>query len=80
MPPSTLSESTATAQVGDNGASTGTGLRPRNRRVGQMNRWSRTFHVYVSMGCMLIVAFFALTGLTLNHPSWTRVADRHRAR
>lgn len=36
-----------------------------------MNRWSRTFHVYVSMGCMLIVAFFAITGLTLNHPTWT---------
>jgi len=45
--------------------------RGRGRRVGQLNRWSRTFHVYVSMGCMLIVAFFAVTGLTLNHPSWT---------
>jgi hypothetical protein len=45
--------------------------RPRGRRSGQMNRWSRTFHVYVSMGCMLIVAFFAATGRTLNHPSWS---------
>src|SRR6476659_6321321 len=45
--------------------------RGRGRRTGQMNRWSRTFHVYVSMGCMLVVAFFAITGLTLNHPSWT---------
>ena len=31
----------------------------------------RTFHVYVSMGSMLIVAFFAFTGLTLNHPDWS---------
>jgi hypothetical protein len=31
----------------------------------------RTFHVYVSMICMLIVAFFAITGLTLNHPTWS---------
>jgi uncharacterized protein len=45
--------------------------RGRGRRAGQLNRWSRTFHVYVSMGCMLIVAFFALTGLTLNHPTWS---------
>lgn len=31
----------------------------------------RTFHVYVSMISMLIVAFFAFTGLTLNHPTWS---------
>lgn len=43
----------------------------RRRRSAQVNRWSRTFHVYVSMGCMLVVAFFALTGLTLNHPTWS---------
>lgn len=47
------------------------GRAPRSRRSGQLNRWSRTFHVYTSMGCMLIVAFFAFTGLTLNHPSWS---------
>lgn len=45
--------------------------RARGRRAGQLNRWSRTFHVYVSMACMLIVGFFAATGLTLNHPTWT---------
>ena len=44
---------------------------PRSRRSGQWNRWSRLFHVYVSMACMLIVGFFAITGLTLNHPTWT---------
>ena len=31
----------------------------------------RTIHVYVSMASMLIVAFFAFTGLTLNHPTWS---------
>ena len=31
----------------------------------------RTIHVYVSMISMLIVAFFAFTGLTLNHPTWS---------
>ncbi len=41
---------------------------PRGQRAG---RWMRLFHVYVSMGSMLVVAFFALTGLTLNHPDWS---------
>jgi hypothetical protein len=42
-----------------------------SRRSPRVSRWMRTFHVYVSMICMLIVAFFALTGLTLNHPTWS---------
>lgn len=28
-------------------------------------------HVYTSMVCLLLVLFFSVTGLTLNHPSWT---------
>ena len=28
-------------------------------------------HVYTSMICLLLVLFFSITGLTLNHPSWT---------
>jgi hypothetical protein len=36
-----------------------------------MQRWSRTLHVYTSMICLLVVLFFSLTGLTLNHPSWS---------
>jgi uncharacterized protein len=35
------------------------------------NRWARTIHVYTSMVALLIVLFFGLTGITLNHPSWT---------
>ena len=44
---------------------------PGRRRSAQASRLMRTFHVYVSMISMLIVAFFAFTGLTLNHPTWS---------
>ena len=44
---------------------------PGRRRSAQASRWMRTFHVYISMISMLIVAFFAFTGLTLNHPTWS---------
>lgn len=27
-------------------------------------------HVYSSMVCFLVVLFFAVTGITLNHPTW----------
>ncbi len=46
-------------------------VRPRSRRRGRTGRLTRTIHVYVSMISMLIVAFFAFTGLTLNHPTWS---------
>lgn len=35
------------------------------------HRWARWLHVYTSMIALLIVLFFGLTGITLNHPSWT---------
>lgn len=31
----------------------------------------RRLHMWISMVSLLIVLFFALTGITLNHPSWT---------
>jgi uncharacterized protein len=31
----------------------------------------RWLHIYVSMGSFLIVLFFSVTGITLNHPDWT---------
>ncbi len=34
-------------------------------------KWSRLVHVYTSMIAFLVILFFGLTGLTLNHPSWT---------
>ncbi len=33
--------------------------------------WFRWLHVYTSMISLLIVLFFGITGVTLNHPSWT---------
>lgn len=35
------------------------------------HRWSRIIHVYTSMIALLVVLFFAATGITLNHPEWT---------
>ncbi|GAB3849954.1 PepSY-associated TM helix domain-containing protein [Hymenobacter terrigena] len=32
--------------------------------------WSRWLHVYLSMLSFLVVLFFAVTGLTLNHADW----------
>ena len=34
------------------------------------HKWTRLIHVYTSMICLLLVLFFSLTGITLNHPSW----------
>lgn len=36
-----------------------------------LNKWARTVHVYTSMIALLAVLFFAFSGLTLNHPTWT---------
>jgi len=41
------------------------------RRSAKANRWMRWLHVYTSMISLLVVLFFGITGLTLNHPSWT---------
>ena len=32
--------------------------------------WARTLHLYLSLLAFLAILFFALTGLTLNHPEW----------
>ena len=33
--------------------------------------WIRWIHLYLSMFSFAALLFFALTGITLNHPSWT---------
>lgn len=38
-----------------------------NRSIAQITRW---LHIYVSMISFAIVFFFAVTGLTLNHPDY----------
>ncbi|MBY6105958.1 PepSY-associated TM helix domain-containing protein [Ferrimonas balearica] len=35
-----------------------------------VQQWSRTLHIYVSMSLLLVVLFFAITGVTLNRPDW----------
>ena len=54
------------------------GASPRRRRTAATNRWMRWLHVYTSMISLLVVLFFAVTGLTLNHPSWTFGDDTDR--
>ena len=50
----------------------GDGARPTRERAKRgMHRWSRWLHVYTSMFALLIVLFFGVTGITLNHPQWT---------
>jgi uncharacterized protein len=50
-------------------AATGARRKRSPKAVGQ--RWMRLVHVYTSMFCLLTVLFFSVTGLTLNHPTWT---------
>jgi hypothetical protein len=49
------------------------------RRSATTNRWMRWLHVYTSMISLIIVLFFGVTGLTLNHPSWTLGDDTDRS-
>jgi len=35
------------------------------------HRWVRWIHVYTSMISLVLVLFFGITGITLNHPDWT---------
>lgn len=42
----------------------------RPNRKAETNRWLRWLHTYTSMVSLLAVLFFALTGITLNHPDW----------
>ena len=37
------------------------------KRTAALSRW---LHLYLSMLCFLVVLFFAVTGLTLNHTEW----------
>ena len=41
--------------------------RPVRLRVHTLLRW---LHIYTSMASLMVVLFFAATGVTLNHPDW----------
>ena len=36
----------------------------------RLNGWLRWLHIYTSMLSLIIVLFFSVTGITLNHPNW----------
>ncbi|MFV0526056.1 MAG: PepSY-associated TM helix domain-containing protein [Acidimicrobiales bacterium] len=40
-------------------------------RSATTQKWIRLIHVYTSMVALLVVLFFGVTGVTLNHPDWT---------
>lgn len=42
----------------------------QNRMKRKLAEWSRWLHIYLSMFSFVIVLFFAVTGLTLNHLDW----------
>jgi hypothetical protein len=42
----------------------------------QVAKYARSVHIYVSMAAFALVFFFALTGITLNHPDWGAGAER----
>ncbi|AWN23493.1 peptidase [Deinococcus irradiatisoli] len=44
--------------------------RPRPLKA-RLNVWLRWLHTYISMFSLLLILFFAGTGVTLNHPDWT---------
>jgi len=35
-----------------------------------LKKWSRSFHIYLSMLGLLLIFFFAVTGILLNHEEW----------
>jgi hypothetical protein len=43
------------------------------RRLAKYSRW---LHIYGSMASFAVVFFFAVTGITLNHPEWFAASDR----
>lgn len=44
---------------------------PRRRSwTASTQRWMRWFHAYASMIAFLVILFFGVTGLLLNHPQW----------
>jgi hypothetical protein len=62
-------EPDGTGSRGDPGAAPGGRRRSGGPRA-TTARWTRWLHVYTSMISLVVVLFFGVTGLTLNHPTW----------
>ncbi|AZI41494.1 peptidase [Deinococcus psychrotolerans] len=63
MPPTTTTDATDTPPAKPT-------RRPRTLKA-SLNSWLRWLHTYISMFSLLLILFFAGTGVTLNHPDWT---------
>ena len=61
-----LAAETSTARRSPNGSE-----RSRQQLKTKVHRWSRLIHVYTAMFGLVVILFFAATGLLLNNPSWT---------
>ena len=48
---------------------------PMSKQSRDTLKWARWFHVYSSMIAFLLIFFFGITGITLNHPTWTFGSD-----
>ena len=55
--------------TGTPAAATRSTRRPRTLKA-SLNLWLRWLHTYISMFSLLLILFFAGTGVTLNHPDW----------
>jgi len=76
MSPTDLDDLTgSTDVVADRRAGAGRRSGARHRAPSPFTRdvqkWSRWLHVYTSMVALVVILFFGVTGLTLNHPAWT---------
>lgn len=52
-------------------ATSAAAARRKRSRSAAWQKWSRLIHAYTSMIALLLVLFFGITGITLNHPEWT---------
>lgn len=66
--PSDSQPATVTAELNER---LGRLRKPPSQTERATQKWSRWLHVYTSMISLMLVLFFALTGITLNHPEWT---------
>ncbi|MCP5024906.1 MAG: peptidase [Actinomycetia bacterium] len=68
VPPHGAPELVTPRILNRNDSASGNGASAAKRAT---HRWARWLHVYTSMIALLIVLFFGITGITLNHPDWT---------
>jgi hypothetical protein len=70
-----MGRSETSSSASENAPDPGVGRDPirtgRRKLSGRVYATARWLHVYMSMASFLAMLFFAITGVTLNHPEWT---------